>query len=38
VLRRPRRSDIHMLDLIYIGAGLVVLALYGLYAAALRRI
>jgi len=27
-----------MLDLIYIGAGLVVLALYGLYAAALRRI
>jgi len=30
-------SDI-MLDLIYIGGGLVVLALYGLYAAALRRV
>jgi len=27
-----------MLDLIYIGAGLAVLALYGLYAAVLRRI
>jgi len=27
-----------MLDLIYILAGLVVLGLYGLYAAALRRI
>jgi len=27
-----------MLDLLYIGGGLAVLALYGLYAAALRRI
>ena len=37
-ISRWQRTRILMLDLIYIGAGLVVLALYGLYAAALRRI
>jgi hypothetical protein len=37
-ISRWQRTRILMLDLIYIGAGLAVLALYGLYAAALRRI